>query len=255
MHVLAITQARMGSTRLPGKVFKTLGGQPLLKVHLDRVAAAHQVDRVIVATTNKAADEAIALEASNWGFDTFRGSENDVLERFYLAAKPSSPEWVVRVTSDCPFVDPELIDEVISLAVESDVDYCSNTLIEAYPDGQDIEVFRFAALERAHREATLASDREHVTPYIKRNSDFNGGTLFKAMNLASDVDYNQVRLCVDEPIDLEVARKLAEICGLTAGWKKYTETYLNNESIKVLNQNILRNEGYFKSLGEDEATD
>lgn len=252
MNVLAITQARMGSTRLPGKVFKDLGGQPLLKVHLDRVAAAKSVDQVIVATTNHAADEVIAFEAAKWGFETFRGSENDVLERFCLAANPSQPKWVVRVTSDCPFVDPALIDEVIAQALANDVDYCSNTLVEAYPDGQDIEVFRFAALEKAHLHATLPSDREHVTPYIKRNSDFLDGDQFRAHNVVSPIDYHQVRLCVDEPIDLEVARKLVELCGLTAGWEIYTKTYLDHSELKALNQNIVRNEGYLKSLREDQ---
>lgn len=248
MKVLAITQARMGSTRLPGKVFKTLGDQPLLKVHLERVAAAKMVDHVVVATTVQPADEAIAKAAAHWSFETFRGSEQDVLERFYQAATVHRPEWVVRVTSDCPFVDPALIDEVVSQAIDRKVDYCSNTLVEAYPDGQDIEVFKFSALEKAHLEATLASDREHVTPYIKRNSDFEGNELFTAHNVASDIDYNHVRLCVDEPADLEVAQKLVELCGLTAGWKAYTKAYLSNAEIKKINQGIIRNEGYLKSL-------
>lgn len=255
MNVLAITQARMGSTRLPGKIFKDLAGSPLLKVHLDRVASSKRVDCVIVAAPTGEVNDLIAHEVSKWGFETTRGSEDDVLDRFYQAAATYQPKWVVRVTSDCPFVDPALIDEVIAAAQEKDVDYCSNTLIEAYPDGQDIEVFKFTALEIAHREATLASDREHVTPYLKRNSDVNGGSPFRAYNFPAPANFNHVRLCVDEPQDLEVARMLADICGLTAGWETYTQTYLTRDELKALNQNITRNEGYLKSLREEGSSE
>lgn len=228
-----------------------LHGQPLLQVHLERVSQASRVDATLVAITDHPRDNALAETIEKWGYPIFRGSEDDVLSRFFNGAQAFQPQWVVRVTSDCPFVDPKLIDEVIEFAIKNQVDYASNTLEEAYPDGQDIEVFRFEALTIAHHNATLSSDREHVTPYLKRNSDFMGATTFKALSFPAEMIYNHVRLCVDEPVDLEVARKLAYLCGLTAGWQKYTETYLNLPEIKELNQNVVRNEGYLKSLRQD----
>ncbi|MCB0762775.1 MAG: glycosyltransferase family protein [Flavobacteriales bacterium] len=249
--VLAITQARSGSTRLPAKVFKEIQGKKLLALHIERAKQSRLIDVFHVATTTSENDAAIVELATECGVPSSRGSEDNVLDRYYQAAVTYQPEWVVRVTSDCPLVDPKLIDEVIQYAFDHDADYCANTLIEAYPDGQDIEVFRFSALEKAWKEAELASDKEHVTPFIKRNSDFNGGRLFKAVNYPCDGNYNKVRMCVDEPIDLEVMSKLIELEGLDKDWLTYTKTYLDNEEIRSLNENITRNEGYLKSLKED----
>lgn len=251
MKVIAITQARTGSTRLPGKVFETISNKPLLQLHLERVRAAKTVAQVVVATTDLDRDDAIESAANKWGFKVSRGSENDVLSRFYLAAEPLAPDYVVRVTSDCPFVDPELIDCIVRYTIEQRVDYCSNTLIEHYPDGQDIEVMTFGALALAYREAKLASDREHVTPYIKRNSTAMGNTLFTAVNFDCEANYNAVRMCVDEPRDLVVARALAEGCGLSADWMTYTTYYLNHPAIAQQNSEIQRNEGYLKSIRTD----
>ncbi len=250
--VLAITQARSGSTRLPAKVFKEIMGKSLLAIHIDRASQAKLIDVFHVATTTSEADAEIVTLCDKLGVPSSRGSESNVLDRYYQAAKSYNPEWVVRVTSDCPLLDPVLIDEVIQYAFDQNVDYCANTLVEAYPDGQDIEVFKFAALEKAWKEAQLDSDKEHVTPFIKRNSDFNGGDLFKAGNYASPGDYNRVRLCVDEPIDMQVMTKLIEQHGLDSDWMTYTKAYLENEEIRNLNQDITRNEGYLKSLKEEQ---
>ncbi len=250
--VLAITQARSGSTRLPAKVFKEIMGKSLLAIHIDRASQAKLIDVFHVATTTSEADAEIVTLCDKLGVPSSRGSESNVLDRYYQAAKSYNPEWVVRVTSDCPLLDPVLIDKVIQYAFDQNVDYCANTLIEAYPDGQDIEVFKFAALEKAWKEAQLNSDKEHVTPFIKRNSDFNGGDLFKAVNYASPGDYNRVRLCVDEPIDMQVMTKLIEQHGLDSDWMTYTKAYLENEEIRNLNQDITRNEGYLKSLKEEQ---
>jgi spore coat polysaccharide biosynthesis protein SpsF len=250
--VLAITQARSGSTRLPAKVFKEIMGKSLLAIHIDRASQAKLIDVFHVATTTSEADADIVTLCDKLGVPSSRGSESNVLDRYYQAAKSYNPEWVVRVTSDCPLLDPILIDEVIQYAFDQNVDYCANTLVEAYPDGQDIEVFKFAALEKAWKEAQLDSDKEHVTPFIKRNSDFNGGDLFNAVNYASPGDYNRVRLCVDEPIDMQVMTKLIEQHGLDSDWMTYTKAYLENEEIRNLNQDITRNEGYLKSLKEEQ---
>jgi spore coat polysaccharide biosynthesis protein SpsF (cytidylyltransferase family) len=177
----------------------------------------------------------------------YRGSVNDVLDRFYQAAKPYHPEWVVRLTSDCPLMDAALIDEIVSKAIELDVDYCSNTLDPTYPDGIDIELMKFSALEKAWKEATSNSDREHVTPYIHQNSTFFHKTLFRSYNYSNEKNYGGVRLTVDEPKDFEVIRTLIDKLGTDKDWKTYADRYMADEEIARLNQHIQRNEGYLKS--------
>ena len=167
-----ITQARSGSTRLPGKILKKINDESLLEIHLKRLNKCNNVSNIIVATTDKPEDKVIYDYAIDWGFNSFRGSESDVLDRFYQAVRKEKPDWIVRVTSDCPLIDPILVDKLINFAHDNNTDYCSNTLVENYPDGQDIEVFKFSALEAAWKNANLSSDREHVTPYIRNNSDF-----------------------------------------------------------------------------------
>ena len=173
INTIIITQARTNSSRLPGKVLKQINGQELLKIHVDRISLSKEANKIIVATTVGAIDDNIERLCNSWNILVFRGSENDVLDRFYKAAKPHNPEWIVRVTSDCPLLDPKLIDAVIKTAKENQVDYCANILIENFPDGQDVEVFRFESLQTAWKNAKLSSEREHVTPYIRENSNFN----------------------------------------------------------------------------------
>lgn len=252
MKVLAITQARMGSTRFPGKIMEKVQDKTLLQMHVDRIREASVIDQLMVATTTHDHDAPISAFAEGLGCLTYAGSEDDVLDRFYQAALKHKPEWCVRMTSDCPLVDPALINAIVAYALEQKLDYCSNTLVEHFPDGQDIEVFTFAALERAWCEATLASDREHVTPFIKRNGSFSEGELFQSANYPCDADYNKVRHCVDEVQDLEVIRRLIALHGFDADWLTYTKSYLDNPEIRSLNQEVIRNEGYFKSLETDE---
>ena len=182
VKTILITQARSGSTRLPGKILKKINDESLLEIHLKRLNKCKNVSKIIVATTDKREDKVIYDCAIELGFDSFRGSESDVLDRFYQAVRNEKPDWIVRVTSDCPLIDPFLVDKLIKFAHNNNRDYCSNTLIENYPDGQDIEVFKFSALESAWKNANLSSEREHVTPYIRNNSDFKGASIFKALN-------------------------------------------------------------------------
>jgi spore coat polysaccharide biosynthesis protein SpsF len=146
MEVLAITQARSGSTRLPNKVLKTIGNQTLLDIHLQRILTSKKIDQLLVATTVDELDLRIVEIAKAKDLPFYQGSIANVLDRFYQAAVTFKPKWVVRLTSDCPLIDAELIDSVINYAIEKDVDYCSNTLRPSFPDGMDIEVFKFSAL-------------------------------------------------------------------------------------------------------------
>lgn len=247
---IIVTQARIGSSRFPEKVLQTLGDSTLLGVHLERLKKSRLASQIIVATTYENKSDQIISIAKNAGIEAFQGSTEDVLDRFYQSVVNHNPDYVVRVTSDCPLIDANLIDDVIKMVQEHQLDYSSNTLIENFPDGQDIEVFTFKALQKAWDEATLLSDREHVTPYIRKNTDFNKGNMFKAMNYNAPENFNHVRMTVDEPSDLETVAVLIEKLGTDKDWKSYTNYILEHQQI-LKNQNIIRNEGYLKSLNKD----
>lgn len=250
IKTILITQARTGSTRLPGKILMEVDGIPLLKIHLDRLSKAKKLDKIIVATTVNKEDDIIENLAREWGFDFFRGSENDVLDRFYKAVEKVRPTWIVRVTSDCPLLDPELIDAVITFSQVNDVDYASNGMVENFPDGQDVEVFKFSALEIAWRSTLLKSDREHVTPYIRNNSTFNNKNQFRALNFPCKENFNKVRMTVDEKSDLVTIETLIKNLGSNSSWEDYTNFIIENPNY-FDNQKIIRNEGYLKSLKND----
>jgi len=251
MKIIAVTQARYGSTRLPAKVLKTIGNQTLLDIHLDRILQAHLIDKLMVATTDEEGAEKIVNIARNYHVDTYKGSVNDVLDRFYNSVKDYNPDYVVRLTSDCPLIDPKVIDSVIKICISSDYDYVSNTMLPTYPDGVDVEVLKFCALEKAFHEATLKSDREHVTPYIWRNSSFKEGHLFKSFNVSNNIDYSNYRITIDTIEDFEVIKYLIEALGSNKSWNEYINYLDNNPSVRNLNSNHIRNEGYEKSLLND----
>tara|TARA_B110000459_G_scaffold186835_1_gene218675 strand:- start:1109 stop:1852 length:744 start_codon:yes stop_codon:yes gene_type:complete len=244
MKIIAITQARTGSTRFPNKIMNKIGNETLLSIHINRIKKAKKINSIIIATTNKKNDDVIKEQADKLNVNCFRGDEDDVLDRFYQAAKIHNPDYVVRLTSDCPLIDPSLIDMIIETTINSNVDYCSNTLIESYPDGQDVEVFTFNSLKKAWEESDLLSDREHVTPYMKKN--------FKVLNIHSNnMKFNKVRMTVDEPNDLVVINKLVDKLGLNENWQNYTKLYLNDKNIRNANDSKIRNEGYIKSIKND----
>lgn len=251
MKVIAVTQARSGSTRLPNKVLLKIKGKTLLQIHIDRIKQSKLINGIIIATTDKTSDKVIVDTAITLGVDYYRGSENDVLDRFYQAVKNTRPDYIVRLTSDCPLIDAKLIDEVVAQAKKEGLDYYANIIEEKYPDGQDIEVFKFSALEKAWQEANLSSDREHVTPYIRNNSSYKGGNMFTSNNHGLKQNYNHVRLTVDEPQDFEVIKILVNELGLNKNWQAYADFYLSTPKIKMLNYKIKRNEGYQKSIDED----
>jgi spore coat polysaccharide biosynthesis protein SpsF len=243
---LLITQARTGSTRFPGKILKVTHGKTLLQIHLERIKKCTSADLIVVATTTKKEDVIISEACMQWGFATYSGSEDDVLDRFYQAAKPFDPEWVIRVTSDCPLLDPVLIDEVVNYVQQQNADYGTNTLIEHYPDGQDVEVMKFSALERAWREAVLKSEREHVTPYMINNA----AGLFKVVNYPCENDFSRIRMTVDEPKDFELIDRLIAELGTDKTWKEYTD-FITTHNLGMINAGIIRNEGYLRSLEND----
>ncbi|WP_332650952.1 glycosyltransferase family protein [Lysinibacillus sp. 54212] len=201
MRVTAIVQARMGSTRLPGKVLKEVNGKPLLAYQLERIAHSKYIDKVVIATTVTHKDDVIVEFCENYGVDYYRGSEDDVLSRYYGAVNQYGGDVIVRLTSDCPIIDPVIVDETIRYFFENDFDYVSNTIEQTYPRGLDTEVFSKASLERTYKEATLSRDKEHVTTYMYSNPKcFNLGFI------KNKQDYSQYRWTVDTVEDFELIK-------------------------------------------------
>ena len=204
VKVVAIIQARMGSTRLPGKVLLDLAGKPMLERVVNRVGRARRIDELVVATTTQPGDDRLAefCGARAWPF--FRGSESDVLDRYYHAARKFGAQTVVRITSDCPLIEPEMIDRVVAELEDGASDYACNILPRrTFPRGLDVEAFTFEALERSWREDTNPAWREHVTTYIQRHPE-----LFRIRGVLNEVDYSSHRWTVDTPEDLELVRKI-----------------------------------------------
>lgn len=198
--VVAVLQARVSSSRLPGKVLKPLAGRPMLERHLERLFRARTLDRIVVATSDQASDEPIAALCERLGVACFRGSLNDVLERLVEAARPYAPAHLVRLTGDCPLADPQVIDQVVELHRASGADYTCNVYPPTFPDGLDVEAMRWAVIEAAAREAVEPYQREHATQFILKHPE-----RFRIENLARDVDLSGMRWTVDEPEDYEVA--------------------------------------------------
>ncbi|NLU94398.1 cytidylyltransferase domain-containing protein [Chitinophaga sp. Ak27] len=251
MRIIAVTQARVGSSRLPGKVLREIDGITLLQIHLERILKSRRIDKLKVATTLESEAASICNIASALGLDSYCGSTDDVLDRYYQCVIDEHPDYVVRITSDCPLIDPQVIDEVIDFTVAHQLDYVSNTLLPTFPDGMDVEVFTMKALKQAWTEAALRSDREHVTPYIWRNSSFKGGALFVADNVSSGGDYGALRLTVDEQVDFDLIQLLIGQLGLNSSWKEYADYVKTHPEIQRMNQHIIHNEGYINSINKD----
>jgi spore coat polysaccharide biosynthesis protein SpsF len=206
MRIVAIVQARMGSSRLPGKALKDIHRRTMLARVVRRVGRSDLLDEVVVATTSQSQDDAIIAECERLGVPYFRGLETDVLDRYYQAAKAFFADIIVRITSDCPLIDPEIIDIVIRAFLDNRVDYASNTLTSTYPRGLDVEVFSFLALEKAWQEASADYERVHVTPYLYQHPE-----IFRLLSIASEEDSSCYRLTVDTQEDLDLIRIIYEI--------------------------------------------
>ena len=246
--IVAIIQARMGSSRFPGKTLADLAGRRMLSRVVERVRQSRAVDKAVVATSTDAGDDPISELCAKEGIPCFRGSEDDVLDRFYGAAREHGADVVVRITADCPLIDAGIIDRVIERFQRGDCDYASNALRYTYPDGLDTEVFSMSALEQAWREAKKPSEREHVTPYLR-----SGG--FRVFNVESEVPLpgGHQRWTVDHREDLEFVR------GVYSAFKGRTD-FRYQEVLKLLKERpelaatqtrTITNEGYYRSLYQE----
>jgi spore coat polysaccharide biosynthesis protein SpsF len=250
MSIVAVIQARMSSTRLPGKVGLLLEGKTVLEHVINRVKQAKNINSVIVATTNNPEDQILVKLCESLNTPVFCGSLNDVLDRFYQAVNPITPDHIIRITADCPVLDPKIIDNVIDHHLKTKADYTSNVSKNpTYPDGEDVEIFTFKTLKNAWKKAKLASEREHVTMYIRNNS-----ADFKIEYIDNNIDLSQKRWTLDNQEDFNFIKCLYQKLyskNKYFGLSEILNLLEKNPDLESINSHLKRNEGYQKSLKED----
>jgi spore coat polysaccharide biosynthesis protein SpsF (cytidylyltransferase family) len=247
--ILAIIQARVGSSRLPNKVLHLLEDKTVLEHVISRVRRSKYINEVFVATTIDKNNLPLIELCSSQNIRVFCGSEDDVLDRFYQLAKLIHPDHIVRITSDCPAIDPEVIDMIIMNHLESKSDYTSNTIIDSFPDGLDTEIFTFSSLEKSWKEAVLLSEREHVTPYLKKHPE-----IFSLKSIVCDINLAVKRWTIDTESDYEFFKSVFnELYAKNPffGMDDILQLLEKKPELEIINANIIRNEGYLKSVMND----
>jgi glutamate-1-semialdehyde 2,1-aminomutase len=245
LSVIAIVQARMGSTRLPGKVLEPIGDRPMIEVILSRLSGSKLIDEVVVATGRDDKNRPLVECLRLLGRRVFEGSEDDVLDRYYQAALSLDAATIIRVTGDCPLIDPSIVELVVRTREAKGADYASNIAPPTFPDGLDVEAFSFSALARAWREAEAPSDREHVTPYLRRSPDVS------RVNVIASDDYSSRRWTVDCQEDLDVVRSVFSAFRgeYQFSWREVLDLEAARPDLFLGNQNIRRNEGMLVGKG------
>jgi len=249
MNTVAIIQARMGSTRLPGKIMKEVCGRPLLWHLLSRLKYSKRIKKIVVAIPTLKQDDIIEKNVRKWGFDVFRGDPNDLLDRYYKAARKFKANTIVRITADCPLIDPKIVDMVLKEYSSGNFDVVKTD--ETFPDGLDAATFSFAAIEKAWKEARLPSEREHVGTYI-----LNHPEMFRIKIITNNEDLGYMRWTVDEERDYQFVKAVFERLyegGKMFYMKDVLDLLKKEPKLQDINKNIIRNEGYLKSLKEDAA--
>lgn len=246
MKVVALVQARMGSTRLPNKVMLPINGVPMIELLLKRLSKACEIDQIVVATSTDVRNAPLLEHVKSLGYACEMGSESDVLERFVDIARLHHADVVVRITGDCPLVDPILVDECVRRFKSAGVEYFSNVVPPTYPDGLDIEVFSFAALDTASGKTNRLSDREHVTPYLRESGEFSCASMSHLENLSS------LRWTVDEVQDFSVVKSVFEYFQpeIHFPWQSVLELQRSQPELFSVNQTIKRNEGTTMGTGQ-----
>ena len=243
--VTAIIQARMTSTRLPGKVMLEVLGKPLLGYLVERLADAARIDRIVVATTTNPEDDIVAEFSRKAGLDLFRGSEHNVLERYTRAATVYQADHILRITADCPLIDPVLVDALVDFYFKGEFDYALNCEPPTLPDGLDAEVFSFAVLQQTHENATLPSEREHVTPYMRKHPE-----IFSIGRWRNAQDWSHLRWTVDEPEDFHFVSRVIKALyyqNQHFGTADVLALLAENPTLGTINARFQRNEGMLSS--------
>jgi glutamate-1-semialdehyde 2,1-aminomutase len=246
MKIIAIIQARVGSIRLPNKVMKQINGIPMIELLLTRLSKSKKINKIILATSINKNNFPLVKKVEKLGYSCEQGSENDVLDRYFQTAKTYNPEIVIRITGDCPLVDPILVDAFISKFEKLDVDYLSNTKPPTYPDGLDIEIMTFASLKNAWKNAKTSFHREHVTPYILE-SDY-----FKKVNIENKENLSNLRWTLDEQSDFQVLQNIFKHFSpdIHFSWKKVLKLHKIKPHLFTFNKELIRNEGKIMGSGQ-----
>jgi len=239
MKTLAIVQARMGSTRLPGKVMSPVLGVPMIELLLERLARAAGIDQILLATSSGEENDRLTEHVGQLGYPVYRGAEDDVLDRYYQAARLHEGDTIVRVTADCPMIDPDLVDEVVAVYKKAGVDYASNIHPPTYPDGLDVEVFGFETLKAAWQVAAKPHEREHVTPYMWQSGEFT------LTNVHYQEDCSNERWTVDETEDLQLINRVFEYFDPRRdfGWRDVMALRQQQPDWFTVNNHLQRNQG------------
>ena len=249
MLIGCIIQARMGSSRLPGKVMMCLDENNfLIDYVLNQLSYSKSIDKTIVATTKLKEDNLIVNHVRKYDLEVFCGSSDDVLDRYYRCAEKNNLEHIVRITSDNPLIDPKIVDMVIEKYMNTEYDYVTNALMRTYPYGTETEVFSMNSLEKTWKKAVLPSEREHVTPYMK-----NSENKFKVLNIKYNENISNLRWTVDRINDLKLVKCIVkQIKTRPITMKEILELNKKDPNLKKINQDYVQNEGFVKSLKEDQ---
>lgn len=247
--IAAFIQARFTSTRLPGKVLKTILGKPMLELMIERVKFSKKIDLIVIVTSDSQDDQPIVELCRNLGVDHFRGDLENVLKRFYQAAIKFKPDHIVRLTGDCPLIDPNVIDDVIDLYNDGNYDYGTNCIPVTYPDGLDVEIFSVKSLKKAYNEAVLPSHLEHISIFFEEHPE-----KFKTVNLANNKDLSNLRWTVDEPEDFMFVKWIYEALypiRNNFSMNDILDLLEKRPNLKEINKKFMRNEGLIKSKEKD----
>ena len=251
LNIDVIIQARMDSSRLPGKIMMNLDNNSVLDYVITQLKCSKMINRIIIATTHDSVDDVIIKYAQERGLTYFRGDKNDVLDRYYKCAKEFGCKNIVRITSDCPLIDPKTVDKIIQKFFSLNVDYATNKLplkFSKCPHGAEVEIFSFETLKTVWNKSKKRSEREHVTPYIYNNSE-----KFKIFNLDYDKDLSYMRYTIDRPKDLELVQKIVtKIKTRPILTEEIVQLFIKEPNLLSINSEYKRNEGYFKSIKDEE---
>lgn len=239
MRIVAVVQARMGSTRYPGKVMQDLGGMTVIECLLNRLAGSKTITKIIVATSTLPENDILQAHVEALGFACYRGDEDDVLARFADVARFSGADYIVRITGDCPLIDPGIVDTIVAKAIAAEADYYSNVNPPTFPDGLDVEVLSRSALLLADGNAVSSFDREHVTPFIRSQESL------RQFNHLNDTDYSEFRWTLDEAQDMEVLRNIAQKVNdlVHLSFADIIQLNIQFPELFASNKHFLRNEG------------
>ena len=254
-RVIGIIQARMTSTRLPGKILKLIHNKTFLELIIRRLQRSNILTDIVLAVPENNSSDPLVRFATKLDFNIVFGSENNLINRYFKAANMYDADYIVRVTSDCPFVDPILIDEMANMIFRSDLDFVTNVCPPTWPDGLDITIFSRETLNKTKKYAKLDSEREHVVPWMWNNSNLKEKKRLKGYNFTAPSNLSNYRWTLDDKLDLEffksVSKKLSWQELVKMSWKEFILFFKDKNDITMINSYTQRDQGYLKSLSED----